>query len=184
MICSRLISREGAVLAIIDVQDKLIQRVVNKEVIIKNITKLVKFAKIIGMPIILTEQYPKGLGRTVDPIRKLIPSVRPIEKLSFNCFLSEEFRRKLEEIDTTTLILVGIEAHICVIQTALCGLDKFKIYVISDAISSRRKEDLTTAIERMRREGVTLASTEMLIYEMLKEAGTDEFKKALEIIKQ
>jgi len=171
-------------LIIIDAQEKLMSKIVRREEVVGNIAKLVKFAKIAGIPVVLTEQYPKGLGRTIDDLRELIPDLKPIEKVSFNCFLSEEFRRRLEETGATTLILVGIEAHICVTQTALKGLEKFRVYVIVDATSSRTEKDLTTAIERMRHEGVVIASTEMVIYEMLEKAGTDEFKEVLEIIKQ
>ena len=169
---------------IIDAQEKLMSKMVRRGEVVGNIAKLIKFAEIAGIPVILTEQYPKGLGRTIDDLRELIPDLKPIEKVSFNCFLSEEFRRRLKENGATTLILVGIEAHICVTQTALQGLNKFRVYVIVDATSSRTEKDLTTAIERMRHEGVVMASTEMAIYEMLEKAGTDEFKEVLGIIKQ
>jgi len=179
-----LISKEAAALIIIDVQEKLFPLIFNKEKILENMLKLIKFAKIVDMPIILTEQYPRGLGQTVPEIRELIPHIKPVEKMEFSCFGSEKFRLILEELNAKTLIIAGIETHICVMQTSIEGIENgYKVCVVVDATSSRKLEDKNIAIKRMMQSGVIMASTEMLIYELLKKAGTREFKEALKLIK-
>lgn len=180
---NNLLSKEGAVLLIIDVQEKLFPHMEEKEKIVENLQRLIKFAKIMEIPIILTEQYSKGLGKTIPEIKRLIPHIRPIHKVEFSCFGSEEFKRLMKEMEAKTLILTGIETHICITQTALEGLSSYRICVISDAVSSRTIENKQIALERMRQNGVIISSTEMLIYEILRKAGTEEFKKCLTLVK-
>lgn len=179
-----LISRENAVLVVIDVQEKLFPLISGKEKVLENIQRLIQFAKIINIPVILTEQYPKGLGSTIQEIRNLIPDVAVIEKVEFSCFGSERFREIVRELNAKLLIIVGVEAHICIMQTAIEGVEEgFRVCVVSDATSSRNIEDKEIALERMKENGVIVASTEMLIYEVLKKAGTQEFRETLKLIK-
>ncbi|MBS7615261.1 hydrolase [Candidatus Bathyarchaeota archaeon] len=180
----RLLSKDEPVLIVIDVQEKLLTHIAQKETVLENLEKLIKFMHIIKIPIIITEQYPKGLGPTVPEVKSLIPDSKPIEKLEFSCFGSQEFKKALEKTGKKTLILAGIEAHICVTQTAIEGLENgYRIYVVEDATSSRTLQDKVTAINRMRQNGATIVSTEMLIYELLKKARTPEFKESLKLIK-
>ena len=116
-----LISDEGAVLVIIDVQEKLFPHMAGKEKLVENLAKLIQFAGIMKIPIMLTEQYPKGLGQTVTEVKKLIPHITPIEKVEFSCFGSARFKEALANLEAKTLIITGIEAHICVTQTAING---------------------------------------------------------------
>jgi len=178
-----LISKEGTVLVIIDVQEKLFPFVAEKEKVAENIQRLIKFAQIVKIPIILTEQYPKGLGRTIKEIEELIPKIEPIEKVEFSCFESDGFKNALLKLGAKTIILTGIETHICVSQTAIEGLSSHRMCVVSDAVSSRNIEDKHIGLERVKQSGVTILSTEMLIYEILKKAGTNEFKEALRLVK-
>jgi nicotinamidase-related amidase len=181
---SRLLTRENAALLIIDVQEKLFAVMQNKEKIAENILKLIDFAKIVGLPIILTEQYPKGLGRTIKQIKDKIPEVVPIEKTAFNCFGAEGFKELLQKIKITTLIIAGIETHVCVNQTVLDAIDKgINACVISDAISSRTRDNMQVGLERMRDNGAIISSTEMLMYELLKDAKNKEFKEAQPLLK-
>ncbi|MEM2129243.1 MAG: hydrolase [Candidatus Bathyarchaeia archaeon] len=181
---TKLMSKDEPILIIIDVQEKLFTHIAEKETVLENLEKIIKFMYIIKIPIIITEQYPKGLGPTVPEVKNLISDFKPIEKLEFSCFGSQEFRKALEKTGKKTLILAGIEAHICVTQTAIEGLENgYKIYVVEDATSSRNLQDKTTAINRMRQNGAIIISTEMLIYELLKKAGTLEFKETLKLIK-
>ena len=180
----QLLTKEGTVLIIIDVQEKLFSHMAEKEQVAENVAKLIRFAEIMKMPLILTEQYPKGLGRTIPVIRQLLPRKQPIEKIEFSCFESEKFKEALAKLQARTLIIAGIEAHICVVQTAIEGLcSGYNVCVVEDAVSSRKLSDKATAIERMRQSGVTIVSTEMLMYELLKKAGTPEFKETLKLIK-
>jgi len=181
---SRLISREGSALIVIDVQEKLLPLIVDKEKIVKNIVKLIKFAKIMNIPTILTEQYPKGLGRTVEEVKRVLPDIHPIEKTKFNCFGSEEFKEQLSRGGSSTLIITGVETHVCISQTALDAADNFQVCVISDAVSSRTKENWQIGLERMRDNGATISSTEMLMYELLGDAKTKEFKECSALLKE
>jgi nicotinamidase-related amidase len=110
-------------------------------------------------------------------------SYLPVSKRVFNCFFCGSFAEKIDQLQRRTLILSGIEAHICVTQTALWANPQFRVQVVSDAISSRAPENVSVAIERMRSSGVTITSTEMVIYELLQTAGTDEFKAMLPYVK-
>jgi len=179
-----LLTREGTVLVVIDVQEKLFAKVEEKERVARNICRLIRFADILKIPIVITEQYPKGLGPTIPEIRELTSTIKPIEKVEFSCLASSAFKERLAEIHARNLVLTGIEAHICVAQTAIEALTNgYRVYVVSDAISSRRREDRTVAIERMRQQGVVIVTSEMLMYEILRKAGTPEFKKILELVK-
>ncbi|MEM2146665.1 MAG: hydrolase [Candidatus Jordarchaeaceae archaeon] len=179
-----LASKEETSLIIIDVQEKLFIQISENEKLVEKLIKLIRFAQILEIPIVLTEQYPKGLGQTIPAIKCLLPSLQPIEKMEFSCFGSSKFVDTLSKIKARTLILTGIETHICVMQTAIEGLkNNYKIYVVEDATSSRNLQDKSIAIQRMIHNGATIVSTEMLIYELLRKAGTPQFKKSLEIVK-
>jgi nicotinamidase-related amidase len=179
-----LVSRKGTALVIIDVQEKLFANMAEKEVLAENLARLMQFAHIIGIPVILTEQYPKGLGQTISQVKGLVPNLQPIEKVEFSCFGSQKFKEALARIQAETLILTGIETHICVTQTAIEGLENgFRTYVVEDATSSRSLEDKDIAIHRIRQSGVVVVSTEMLIYELLEKAGTLEFKETLKLVR-
>ena len=176
-----LLKRKNSVLIIIDVQDKLMPRIPNREKVIANIVRLLKFSHIIGLPILLTEQ--EKLGHTLPEIKKEIPNLQPITKSAFNCFLGDEFTNRIRQIGPKTLILTGVETHICIAQTAIAAIPKFEVQVVSDAVSSRLLDNWAIGIERMRQSGVTITSTEMLIFELLGKAGTDEFRATLKLMK-
>jgi nicotinamidase-related amidase len=176
-----LLRREDCVLVVIDAQEKLMPVIHDKETVTENILRLVKFAEIIGLPIVLTEQ--QKLGPTLPEIKDALSDYQPVEKISFDCFGEESFRKRMIKIDRSTLLLCGIESHICVCQTALAGSDAHKVQVVSDAVGSRAQHNWVIALERMRAKGVVLTSTEMLIYELLGKAGTEEFRATLPLVK-
>ena len=176
-----LVSRENCALVIIDVQQKLVPVVAEAGRVIENIVKLIKFSKIVGLPVVLTEQ--QKLGETVAEIRGEIQGIQPIPKITFSCFGAEEFGEHIRQLNRNTLIITGLEAHICVAQTALHAMSDYTVHVVSDATSSRSVHDWEIAIERMQCNGITITSTEMLIYELLTRAGSAEFKEALKLIK-
>jgi len=176
-----LITRENCVLIIIDVQEKLIPAISDKDKIVENVVRLANFAQIVGLPVILTEQLK--LGPTLQEVKKGLPIVQPVSKTHFNCFYCKEFSDIIERLGRKTLILSGVEAHICVAQTAIDGLSRFNVHVIGDAVSSRTPENRHGALERMKQAGAVVSSTEMFIYEILQKAGTDEFKAALQLVK-
>jgi isochorismate hydrolase len=176
-----LIEREDCLLLLIDIQEKLLPVIAEKEKIVDNVVKLVKFSTIIGMPIVVTEQ--EKLGSTVDEIKREISEFNPIQKICFDCFSCEGFVERIGMHSRKTLLFAGIEAHICVAQTVLHALPTFHAHVVADAISSRTTENKHLALRRMEAGGAVITSTEMVIYELLKKAGTEEFKAVLKLVK-
>jgi len=176
-----LITRDKSLLVVIDMQERLVPAMAEPAKIVENTKRLLALAKIMDLPVIFTEQ--EKLGKTVEELSKEYPSPDPVSKIAFNCFLSEAFASRVENTHRRTLIITGIEAHICVAQTALSAYPRFEVHVAADAISSRAPLNLHLALERMRAWGVTITSTEMVIYELLRKAGTDEFRAMLPLIK-
>lgn len=178
---SRLITREDTVLVIVDMQERLLPVMSNKEKILNNVLKLVRFAKIIGLPVMVTEQ--EKLGATVPEIRAEMPDIAPVNKTEFDACKCAGFKERLDKSGKKTAVLTGIESHICITQTALSLLPKYNVHVVGDAVSSRSPDDWNIALQRMRQAGAVISSTEMVIYELLQKAGTDEFKATLKLVK-
>ena len=176
-----LIVREDSALVVIDVQERLMPVIDNSEAVTANVVRLLKFAKIIGLPVILTEQ--QKLGSTVDEVKTQIPDLRPIAKLTFDCFLCDQFEDMVHRLRRNTLILTGVETHVCVAQTAVHALAQFTVHVVSDATGSRTVDNWSVGLERMRDAGGVITSTEMAIFELLQQAGTDEFRAVLPLVK-
>ncbi len=173
-------------LIVVDVQQKLLPPIFNKEMLIKNSQLLVRLAKILSIPIMMTTQYSKGLGATVPEIASLLPDVVAIDKLEFGCFGSDVFRAGLKRLpgSRNTLLLCGMEAHICVMQTALGALnDGYLVHVASDAVGSRAELNWRIGLDRMRAAGTVISSTEMMMYELLRCSGTAAFKELLPYLK-
>ena len=169
-------------LIIIDFQERLARHISGIDEVLKNSVKLVKACKILEVPMILTEQIK--LGATVKEIREVI-DVKPIEKSSFSCAGCPEFNHILEKINPRRCVLIGIEAHICVLQTALDLRDRgYEIHVAVDCIGSRRELDKQIAIQRMIMKDITPTTSETVIYEILKTAQHKKFKQILEIVKE
>ena len=178
---ANLITREDGVLVVIDVQEKLMPVIANRERVLENVVRLLRFAEIIGLPVILTEQ--QKLGDTLPEVLEARPNLQAIRKLDFDCFGCQEFTEEVRRIGHNTLILTGVENHICVAQTALHAAPDHTVHVVSDATSSRTEENWRVALDRMRQAGVVITSTEMVIYELLRRAGTDEFRAVLPLVK-
>jgi len=174
------IKARDALLVLIDIQEKLTPAVVEAEKMVENAKRLLGLARVMELPVIVTEQ--EKLGRTFGEIGEKLTSAA-IQKTTFDCFLSDEFSAAVANTGRSALILAGIEAHICVAQTALSGNSRFNIHVVSDAIASRSPHNVAVALDRMRAAGITITSTEMVIYELLKRAGTPEFKAMLPLVK-
>ncbi len=161
---------------IIDVQERFIPVIDNINQVISNINILTKVSQILDFPLIVTEQYPKGLGNTTRKIT-LPKNTKIIEKLSFSCYGSPEFKNFLKESKIDTLIISGIETHVCVLQTVLDAIkNDVQVHLITDAISSRAKSNKDIAIERIKQSGAFISSTEMIVFQLLEKAGTDSFK--------
>jgi isochorismate hydrolase len=178
--------REEVVLIIVDVQDLLMKQMdqeVGKKVI-QNICTLITFAKKMSIPIFMTEQYPKGLGKTVPEIKRVQGSVVPIEKVSFSCCGVETFNHQLNQLTRKQVILTGIETHVCVLQTANDLIQKgYEVHSIADAICSRRKLDWEIGLRWMEKRGAMISTTEIIAFQLLKEAGTEEFRGLSKLLK-
>jgi nicotinamidase-related amidase len=173
-------------LVVIDMQEKLLPAVLNREELIKNSRTLIRLATILEIPVLLTTQYARGLGATIPEIAELLPRVKAIDKMEFGCFGREEFRNTLRDLPghKTTVLLCGTESHICVMQTALGALENgYMVHVASDAVASRSDWNWRLGLERMESAGCVISSTEMMMYELLRLSGTAQFKEMLQYIK-
>jgi nicotinamidase-related amidase len=178
-----IIDRNRTAFIMVDVQDRLLSAMQGSGALISNVNKLLESAKILGIPLIVTEQYPKGLGGTSAGIA-LPQDAIPIEKISFSCFGSEDFRERLHHLKRDTIVIFGTEAHICVLKTALDALKEGQeVHVVSDAVSSRKSEDWRLGVERMRQSGAFIATTEMVIFQLIEKAGSEEFKAISKLLK-
>jgi nicotinamidase-related amidase len=185
-IARRSLDATQCALVVIDIQKKLLPAILNHEAVVRNAQMLIRLATILEIPTLLTTQYVRGLGATVPEIAELLPGIKPIDKLEFGCFGQEGFRSALHELPghRTTLLLCGIESHICVMQTALGALENgYMVHVASDASGSRTDWNYRLGLQRMESAGCVTSSTEMMIYELLKRSGTAQFKEMLPYIK-
>ena len=179
----RILKRDEVAFVLVDIQEKFLPVIHNVEAVIDNASRLVKGASILEIPLIVTEQYPKGLGHTVGKIN-LDAGQEIIEKISFDCFGCGDFTRKLEDLGVRSLVIFGIEAHVCVLKTALEALARnYEAHVVADATSSRTEENKALALERLRQSGVFIVSTEMILFQLMDRAGTDEFRAIGGLIK-
>ncbi|MEO0278471.1 MAG: isochorismatase family protein [candidate division WOR-3 bacterium] len=185
-----LLDHEGTFLLVVDIQEKFRGKIYNLDEVIENTIKLVKLAEVYKMPIVVTEQYPQGLGRTIEEITKLLPQENvfyPVEKITFSCVREPKFTDILSDLRKSgynSIIVCGIEAHICVYQTSIELLELgFNIHLASDATGSREKENHKTILRFLLQKGINVKPTETIIFEVLKAAQTPEFKTILPYLK-
>jgi len=178
-----MIKRDDAILAVIDVQQRLIPVIDCGDDVCVAIERLVKGMNVLGVPILLTEQYPAALGRTVETLNCTITS-KAIEKISFSCCGSVEFDSALCDADRPHVIVAGVETHVCVYQTVRDLLDEaYDVSVVVDAVGSRSPSDKEIAIRRIEALGASLTSVEMILFDLLESADDESFKKILRIVK-
>ncbi len=182
----RPLDPEQCALIVVDVQEKLLPPIWERERLVKNVQLLIRLAGILKIPSVVTTQYAKGLGNTVPDVASMLPEVPAIDKLMFSCFGSDVFCSLLKRLpgQRTTLLLCGMETHICVMQTALGALrEGYLVHVASDAVSSRAEFNWRVGLDRMRAAGAILSSTEMMIYELLRSSGAPAFRELLPYLK-
>jgi nicotinamidase-related amidase len=173
-------------LVVVDIQEKLLPPIFQKEQLIKNSQLLIRLAGILKLPTLMTTQYAKGLGNTVPEIASLLPETQAIDKQMFSCFGSDAFCSLLKRRpgNRNTVLLCGMESHICVTQTALGALrEGYIVHIASDAVSSRTEWNWRIGLERMRAAGAVISSTEMIIYELLRSSSAPAFKELLPYLK-
>lgn len=175
---------DNTVLVIIDIQEKLFNVIHHKEELAANTVKLLKGIRALDVPVILTEQNPKGLGPTVPEIASLLPDAESVIKFDFSCMSEETFRIRLEALDRDQVLITGIETHICVFQTALDLVESgYEVNVVTDCVSSRTPENRDTALARMGLEDIMPCTTEMILFELLQTARHEKFKEISSIIR-
>ncbi len=180
----KLLEREQTGLVVVDIQTKLMNVMGNKERVLDNTLKLIHLSKLFNIPILMTEQYPKMIGPTLPEIKEALPHIAPIKKMEFNCCDVDPFMEFLKSEGLINVILTGVESHICILQTCLGLLDKgYIVHIPGDAVDSRTEENRLTAINLMEKAGAVITSTETVIFQILKKAGTKEFKEMLRLIK-
>jgi len=173
-------------LIVVDMQEKLLPPIWEKERLVRNVQLLIRLAGILKIPALVTTQYAKGLGQTVPEIASLLPDTPAIDKVMFSCFGSDVFCSLLKRLpgQRTTALLCGMETHICVMQTAMGALrEGYLAHIASDAVSSRTELNWRIGLDRMRAAGAILSSTEMMIYELLRSSGAPAFKELLPYLK-
>lgn len=184
-----LVQRERACLLIIDMQERLLPAMAGLEPLRHQAGILIRAAKRLDLPILVSEQYPKGLGPTDAGLRGLLGNeISPLPKIHFSCADDPGLKARLQSLaqeqGRDQAVILGVEAHVCVLQTAL-GLPKLGLapFVVADAVASRKPESRQWALDRMARDGVEIVSTEMVLFEWLGQAGTPEFKELSALIR-
>lgn len=179
-----LIRRNQSLLLIVDIQERLAPAISNADTVVANAAKLIHAAKQLSVPILASEQYPKGLGRTVTALRELLPTQTLFDKTHFSCLGESGMAERLQQQQRGQIIICGMEAHVCVLQTAMdIKAAGFTSIVVADAVSSRRVESYELSLARLRDAGVAIVTTEMVLFEWIAQAGTPEFKALLPLIK-
>jgi nicotinamidase-related amidase len=186
----RVLQPEQSALVVIDVQEKLLPAIFNRDLLLRNAQLLVRLAGVLDLPVVVSTQYAKGLGQTLPDLAASLSELpsppRALDKTEFGCFGNPQFCASTRALPgkRTTLLLCGMEAHICVLQTALGALNQgYIVHVAADAIGSRTEPNWKLGIDRMRTAGAVISSTEMMIYELLGGSGTAAFKRMLPYLK-
>lgn len=179
-----MLKKENAALVVIDVQGKLATLMHQKETLFANVIRMIKGARVLGIPILWTEQLPDKLGVTAPEIAAVFGDMKPFVKSTFSCCGDSAFLRELRKLDRKQILVTGIEAHVCVYQTTMDLLAAgYEVHLVQDAVSSRIKENYYLGLEKMKDSGAKLTSVEMSLFEMLQVAEGDLFKQIIQIVK-
>ena len=178
------ITRAKAGLVVVDIQERLLPLIFEKERLVRNAVLLLKGAAILGLPVLVTEQYRKALGATTPEVAAAIAGFAPMEKVTFSACGAAGFNAALKAKGVSEVILCGMEAQVCVSQTCLDLLHQgLRVFIVADAVSSRTAENHRLGVERMRDAGAVVVSTEMVLFELLEKAATEEFKQILALVR-
>ena len=185
-VARRPLEADSTALIVVDIQEKLLPPIFERERLVRNAQLLLRLAGILQMPVLATTQYVKGLGPTVPEIASLLPATEVMDKTAFSCFGSDRFCSAVRGLpgNRNTLVVCGMETHICVLQTVLGALNQgFLVHVASDAVSSRAEWNWQIGLRRMETAGAMISSTEAVIYELLRGSNTPAFKEMLKHLK-
>ena len=178
------VQKENTAGLVIDIQERLYPHIHEHEAIARNTGILVKGMKVLGMPVLVTQQYTRGLGPTIPGLLDLIRGFPVIEKTAFSCCDEPEFIRALAETHKQFILIAGIESHICVLQTVIDLVERgYQPVLVEDCVSSRKANDKSISVRRMRKEGAIVTSYESILFELCRFSGTDEFKSISKLVK-
>lgn len=178
-----LLNSDQSCLLMIDMQEKLLPVTDGPEGVANNCAILMKAAARMSVPTLISEQYPKGLGYTVPELTNLTGQNEAVEKLAFSCMGEETYAKRFNDLGRSQAVLAGIETHVCVLQTAFDLIDQgHDVFVVADAVTSRTPLNRQTALDRMKEAGATIMTTEMVVFEWLRVAGTPEFKELSKMV--
>ena len=179
-----MLTTDNAVFLLVDVQGKLAHTMHAKENLFKNLRKLVKGMRVLEVPILWAEQNPKGLGPTVTEVAELLTDVQAIPKHSFSCYKNNDLRQALEDLNRKTVLVAGIETHVCVYQTVRdLRQANYEVQLVADAVSSRLIENKEIGLEKCKNTGAQITSVETVLFELLEVAEGGRFKQILEIVR-
>lgn len=178
------VDKENTLTLVVDIQERLFPHMQNKEELLENCTKLIKGLQLLEVPFILNEQYPKGIGATLPELKELLPTLSAYEKVTFSCCKNDATLQAIKEADKKYVIVFGIEAHVCVLQSVLDLLALgYTPVLVTDCISSRKESDKNVAITRMIQAGAIPSTYESLLFELCVSAKNNAFKQMSQIIK-
>ena len=179
-----MLARENTGLVVIDIQGKLASLVHDSDALIANCAKLIQGAQVLGLPIVWLEQNPDKLGATVEPLKQLLEGSAPISKFTFNGGGEPEFVKAIRQANVDSWLICGIEAHICVYQTALALAQRdYDVHLVTDCISSRLEQNKQLSVRKLLNKGIDITCLEMCLYELVKDCRSDEFRSILKLIK-
>ena len=179
-----MLKLDNSFLLLVDMQGKLASLMHKRKELLESLTKLIQGVRILEMPIIWMEQYPKGLGETIPEIKSLLDGLTPFDKISFGCGSDEKIMTAIRALDRKQAIVAGIETHVCVYQSCKQLLEKeFDVTLVTDCTSSRHKYDRKIAIKALRDVGVKMSTVEMVLFELRHKAGGDKFKQISQLVK-
>ncbi|MCU0895525.1 MAG: hydrolase [Rhodospirillales bacterium] len=179
-----LLSAADACFLVVDIQDKLLPAVRHQDAVVANTRVLLQAARALGVPVLASEQYPRGIGSTVAPVAELLPDGSVVEKLHFSCLADPGFARRFAALGRSQAVVCGLEAHVCVLQTVEQILSAgHEAFVVADAVSSRAEASHALALRRLEADGARIVTTEMVVFEWLGQAGTPVFRELSRLIK-
>ncbi len=182
---SELLRKEDCLLLLVDIQKTMLDPCVDADRLTGNTAALIDVANILNIPVLFSVQNQEKLGGFTPELIQKVANPKIYNKLEFSCFQDEAFLRAMQEHSQRTILLSGIETHICILQTALNALSLgYKVHLAGDAVACRSRFNQKAALRRMEKAGAVISSTEMIIYELLNRAGSPEFKTALPLLKK
>ena len=179
-----MLKMNNVTLLIVDIQGNLAHLMHGKERLFKNVQKLIRGIQVLGIPVLWVEQNPQGLGPTIREIAEILCEIKPFSKMSFSSCRNEDFMQALKALNRQQVLIAGIEAHVCVYQTAADLVEiGYEVQVVADAVSSRNLADKEIGLQKMRDSGVSLTSVETALFELLKVAEGEQFREIIKIVK-